>query len=151
MIHLHPWTSLKRSFPVRKSEWVLALVTTGLWLVFSLNDDLFIQSPGYSGLARVAPQNAWAWFFFVIGIGRVAVLFINGGWYRSPHWRALFAFLNCLVWYRLALGLAPNAGIGLVIVPGLLILDGFNFKQAFVEAAASEGLHNGKRRVRANP
>lgn len=145
-IHLHPWASLKKTFPVRKSEWVFAFMTLGLWLVFSLNDDLFSQSPGYNGLARLASQATWAWFFFVIGIGRVAVLFINGGWRRSPHWRAVFAFLNCLVWYRLAIGLAPNVGIGIVMMPGILILDGFNFKQAAVEAAASEGLHIGDRK-----
>lgn len=149
MIHLHAWSSLKKSFPIRKSEWTLAATTTGLWLVFSFNDDLFQQSHGYDGLAAWASQRTWAWFFFIVGVGRLAVLLVNGSWARSPHWRAALAFANCLVWYRLSVGLAPNVGIGLVVMPGLLILDGFNFKQAAVEAAASEGLNDGRRRVRA--
>lgn len=145
MIHLHPWTSLKQSWPVRKSEWVLALMTFGLWFVFSLNDDLFSDSVAYAGLARWASQTVWAWMFFVVGLSRLIVLFINGAYWRSPHWRAALAFLNCFAWYQLAVGLSANMGIGLIVFPGILVLDVLNFRQAFLEAAASEGLKDGER------
>lgn len=145
-IHLHPWTSLKASWPVRKSEWVLAFMTAGLWVVFTLNSDLFIESHAYDRLARWAPQGVWAWMLFTVGAGRLAVLFVNGAYWRSPHWRAGLAFFNCFVWYQLTVSLAPNLGIGTVVFPGILLLDVLNFRQAFLEAAASEGLRDGERR-----
>jgi len=151
-IHLHAWTSLKQSFPIRKSEWTLSLIgMIGLWLVFSVNSDLFASSDAYSGLARWASQPVWAWMCFSVGVGRVVVLAINGAYWRSPHWRALFAFLSCFVWYQLAVGLAQNIGIGTVLGLAVLATDVFNFRQAFLEAAASEGLRNGDRkRLRAD-
>lgn len=143
-IHLHPWTSLKQTFPIRKSEWVMAFITVGLWLLFSLNDDLFSDGGNtYAGLARWASQDVWSWLLFVVGVGRVTVLIINGAYWRSPHYRAGLAFLNCFVWYQLSAGLAQNTGIGMVVFPGLLALDVFNFRQAFLEAATSEGLKDG--------
>lgn len=146
-IHLHPWNSLKQSWPVRKSEWTLAsVVTMGLWLVFTFNADLFTTQNGYEGLARWAPQWVWAWLTFCIGVGRLVTLFINGAYWRTPHYRAGFAFISCYLWYQLAVGLAPNLGIGLVAFVGILVTDFFNFRQAFMEAAASEGLKSGERK-----
>lgn len=150
-IHLHAWTSLKHSFPIRKSEWVLSFMTLVLWLVFTLNTDLFQSSPGYAGMARWASQEFWGWMCFLIAAGRIAALIRNGAYWRSPHLRAGFAFLNCFVWYQLATGLAQNMGVGLAVFPGLLVLDAFNFRQAFMEAAASEGIRDGERgRLRVN-
>lgn len=149
-IHLHPWTSLKQSFPIRKSEWVMACVTVGLWLLFSIHTDLF-NAKEYGGMAAMAPQFVWAWMLFVVGVGRLAALTVNGMHWRSPHFRAGLAFLNCFVWYQLSVGLAQNVGVGMVVFPGLLALDVFNFRQAFLEAAASEGLKDGERkRLRAH-
>lgn len=144
-ITLHPWTSLKQTFPIRKSEWVMAFITVGLWLVFSINTELFTAKE-YAGMARWASQPVWAWLMFVVGVGRVAILGINGAYWRSPHWRAGLTFLNCFVWYQLSVGLAQNVGVGMVVFPGLLALDVFNFRQAFLEAATSEGLKNGERK-----
>lgn len=146
-ITLHAWTSLKQSFPVRKSEWILAVVgTLGLWLVFTFNADLFAENRGYDGLARWAGQPFWAWMCFLIGIGRFATLCVNGMYWRTPHYRAFFAFLTCFIWYQLVVGLAQNAGIGAVLGTAVLVTDVFNFRQALLEAAASEGLKNGERK-----
>lgn len=146
MTHLSPWTSLKASFPIRKSEWSAAGLVLGMWVVLTFNRDLFLSSPGYLRMAAYAPQNVWAWACFVVGFGRMAVLFVNGHYWRTPHWRAFAAFLSCLLWYQMALALAPTFGVGLVFALWAFVLDVLNFRQAFSEAAVSEGLKSGERR-----
>jgi len=146
IIHAHAWQSLRRTFPIRKSEWAMGGATICFWLIFTLNGDLFETSPGYAPLAEIAPQAAWAWLCFGVGVGRCAALFVNGAYWRSPHARAAFAFLNCFLWYKLTTGLAENVGLGMVFAGTFFLMDVLNFKQAFVEAAASEGLKHVERR-----
>src|SRR4051812_35457177 len=106
MIMLHGWQSLRQTFPVRKSEWTAAFVTFGISIVLLLNDDLFEQSAGYDAMARVAPQWLWQWMLFAVGLGRLAVLGINGAYWRTPHLRALAAFVSCFTWWQIFAGLA---------------------------------------------
>lgn len=145
MMHLNAWTSLKASFPIRKSEWSAAGLVFGMWVVMSFNDDLFQSSAGYMRMADVAPQWAWAWACFIVAFGRVAVLFVNGHYWRTPHWRAAAAFFSCYLWYQMALALAPTFGVGFVFAMWAFVLDVLNFRQALKEAAVSEGLKSGER------
>lgn len=146
IIHAHAWQSLRRTFPTRKSEWAMGVATVCFWLVFALNVDLFKDNPGYASLAEVAPQVMWSWLCFIVGVGRCAALYINGAHWRSPHARAAFAFLNCFLWYKLSVGLAENAGLGMIFAGTFFIMDVLNFKQACIEAAISEGLKHVERR-----
>ena len=123
----------------------MAAATTCFWLVFALSDSMFEDNPGYRPLAALAPQWVWAWLCFTVGVGRLAALFVNGAYWRSPHARAAFAFLNCFLWYQLAAGLAENAGLGMVFAATFFVIDALNFKQAFIEAAASEGMKHVER------
>jgi hypothetical protein len=142
-IHVHAWQSLRQSFPIRKSEWVAAWTMMGIALVMLLNPGLF-SSAGeiYHGMMRFAPQEIWQWLMFIISVSRLVVLFINGAYWRSPHWRAVFAFLSCFVWWQIAAGLAGNLGLGMVAFAGYFMLDALNFKQALTEAGISEGLRD---------
>lgn len=144
-IWLGPLTSLRTTFPIRKSEWLMAVATVAFWLLFSIRTGLFASSQGYDGLATLAPQWVWAWFCFFVGVGRLAVLFVNGAYWRSPHARAAFAFLNCFLWYNLTVGLSVNLSLGMISFSTFFMFDVFNFRQAFSEAAASEGIHNAGR------
>lgn len=146
MIHLHVWQSLRRTFPIRKSEWAMAFATVAFWLVLSLNPHLFENFDGYDALAARAPQWFWAWFCFVIGVGRVAALFVNGAYWRSPHARAVCAFINCYLWYQMTMGFSENLGVAMIFAGTFFVIDALNFKQAFVEAAASEGMKNVERK-----
>ena len=144
-ITLHALTSLKATFPIRKSEWLMAFATCAFWLLFSVRYDLFTSSDAYNGLAALAPQWVWSWFCFFVGIGRLAVLFVNGAYWRTPHARAAFAFLNYFLWYNLTVGLSVNLSLGMISFTTFFFADVFNFRQAFSEAAASEGIHNAGR------
>lgn len=149
MIFLYPIHSLKVTWPVRKSEWVLALMTFCMAALLALQPNLFAEQEVYRGMASMAPQWVWQWLCFAIGGGRLVTLFVNGAYWRTPHARAAFAFFNCFVWWQIAAGVAVNAGIGMVVFPGIFVLDVFNFRQAALEAAASEGLRDAERSIRA--
>lgn len=144
-VHVGPWTSLKETFPVRKAEWVLSFMVLGLWFVLAVNPAL-LAGDTYGGMREIMPQWGWRWLCFVIGATGLSVLIVNGAYWRTPHLRALCAFFRCGLWLQFALGVSGNVGLGLVLMPGLFILDMFNFRQAFLEAAASEGLRNAGRR-----
>lgn len=151
MIHVHAWHSLRQNFPIRKSEWVLASMTVGLAVLLSIRPELFESNEDYVGMARWASQETWQWLCFFIGFGRVVGLLVNGAYWRTPHTRALFAFANAFIWYRIAIGVAESFGIGMVVFPGLVVLDLFNFKQAAVEAGVSEGLRDAERGRKPTP
>lgn len=150
MIYLHPWASLKQTFPIRKSEWYAAGLVLGVWAAFAFNDTLFADFRGYDRMALFAPQYVWQWACFLVGFGRITALFVNGAYWRTPHARAAFAFLSCYLWYQMAMAFAGNGGVAVVFAAGTLVLDVFNFRQAFLEAAASQGLRDGERK-RARP
>ena len=57
-IHVHAWQSLRRTFPIRKSEWAMGFATVCFWLVFTFNTKLFDSSPGYAPLAAGAAGEA---------------------------------------------------------------------------------------------
>lgn len=145
MIHVHPWASLRQTWPIRKSEWYAALTLIGVWAAFAFNTTLFEDFRGYDRMARVASQDVWQWACFIVGFGRLTALFVNGAYWRTPHARAAFAFLSCYVWYQMALAFAGNGGVAVVFASATFLLDVFNFRQAFLEAAASQGLKDGER------
>lgn len=150
-IHVHAWQSLRQSFPIRKSEWVAGWTMFGMAMVMLLNPGLFETGEAYDGMMRWMPQEVWQWAIFTISMVRLVVLFINGAYWRSPHWRAVAAFLSCFVWWQIAAGLAGNMGLGMVAFAGYFVLDALNFKQALVEAGISEGLRDAEQRnARAN-
>lgn len=145
-VTLHsPWASLKQTWPIRKSEWSCAFGVCGLWLVMALRPEMFGTYSGYKPLAALAPQWVWQWFCFAIGFGRVVALFVNGGYYRTPHARCVFAYLSCFIWFSLFRGLSENLGIGMVLAAIPLFIDVANAKQSGHEAAASEGLRHAER------
>lgn len=144
--HVHAWRSLRQSFPIRKSEWVAAWTMLGIALVMLLNPGLFGTGDVYRGMMRFAPQEVWQWMLFLISTTRLVVLFVNGAYWRSPHWRAVTAFLSCFAWWQIAAGLAGNLGLGMVAFAGYFVLDALNFRQALMEAGVSEGLRDAELR-----
>lgn len=142
----HAWQSLRQTFPIRKSEWACAFVMFGISLVLALNPTLFEQFKGYSGMARFAPQWAWEWALFAISSGRLAALTINGAYWRTPHFRAIFAFVACFGWWQITAGFVANFGMSFVLAGGWLVQDAFNFRQALAEAFASEALREAELR-----
>lgn len=131
---------LTRSFPIRVMEWLLSGIMLSWSVVcWNLRPEEWAQ-PIFSGLAVIADQNTWAFFAFWIGTTRLAMLGINGAWRPSPHLRALGAFLSCFMWLQLTLGIvaAEMRGVGIAILPWLLIADIYNVFRASNDARMSD-------------
>lgn len=144
MIWTHITRSLKETFPTRASEWALGAIIF-LWAVMlSANPDLFVESRSFVPLARIFDQDTWTLLCLAIGGGRLLMLAINGAWRRSPHLRAIAAFISCFFWFQISLGFfqAGTYGTGLAVYPVLFALDVYNTFRAAGDAGSSDRIHN---------
>ncbi|MBL8578073.1 MAG: hypothetical protein JNK47_12665 [Mesorhizobium sp.] len=116
-----------------------------LWaIVLQVNPDLFKNAPSFGPLAQMVQQSTWAMLCLVVGGGRLVMLAINGAWRRSPHLRALAAFISCFFWFQISLGFlqAGTFGTGLAIYPVLFALDVYNAFRAAGDAGSSDRIHS---------
>lgn len=137
---------LRQTFPARASEWALSLMLF-LWSVILVaNVDLFAAGRSYAALSQLMSQESWAMWCLAIGGGRLIILAVNGAWRRSPHLRALGAFLSGLFWFLISIGLlqAGAYNTGLAIYPVLFLLDAFNAIRAMGEAGRSDKIHGSR-------
>ena len=83
------------------------------------------------------PETAWGTACILIGGARLAFLFVNGLWRRSPHLRLLGAFAACFFWFQITAGFvfAGTWSTGLAIYPVLFLLDFYNILRAATDAA----------------
>lgn len=147
MILGHFSQSLRDTFPTRASEWALGLMLF-LWsVVLTFNVDLFASTPSFSVLSQLMPQGTWALLCMIAGGGRLIMLLINGAWRRSPHLRAIAAFVSCFFWFQISIGIlqAGTFGTGLAIYPILFLLDVYNVFRASRDAGSSDRIHTGAR------
>lgn len=81
----------------RSVEWLLAflMVAWGAGLMLPGNT---MELQHYRHLAALAPEPVWAAWSMSIGIARLAALYINGSWSRSPLIRAGGAALGVIWW-----------------------------------------------------
>lgn len=131
---------LTRTFPVRVTEWLLAsIMFTWAIACWNIAPEQWAM-PGYSGLARVANSNTWAFFAFWIASLRLAALFINGAWRPSPHLRAAGAFLSCFMWLQLSFGQFSTVdfNLGIALYPWFLVADIYNVFRASHDARLSD-------------
>jgi hypothetical protein len=70
----------------------------------------------------------------VFGLVRLMILLINGAWRRSPHGRAVTAFLCCFFWTQIVLSFAPTFGFAFVMACGWLGADVINVMRAMRDA-----------------
>ncbi len=143
MIFAHMSKSLRETFPTRASEWALALMLF-LWsVVLTLNPDLFVETQSFKPLSRLVDQQTWAILCFVVGGGRLIMLAINGAWRRTPHLRTGAAFISCVFWFQISVGLFESGtfGTGLAVYPVLLFLDAYNCIRAARDAGSSDRIY----------
>jgi hypothetical protein len=150
MIWAHITESLRETFPARASEWALGMILF-LWsVVLNANPDLFLTTPTYRALDGVIQQETWAILCLLAGGGRLGALAINGAWRRSPHIRAVAAFVGALFWFEISVGAFQGGSFGtaLAVYPVLFLLDCFNAIRAMGDAGRSDANH--KQRVAGN-
>jgi hypothetical protein len=135
--------SLRETFPIRASEWALATILLNWSIILAANPDLFADRASYANLARFASQETWALLCLLAGVGRLLVLLINGAWRRTPHLRAIGAFVSCFFWFGITLGFAQNDlwSTGMAVYPVFLLLDGYNIFKAITDAAIIDNIY----------
>jgi hypothetical protein len=143
---------MTKTFPVRVMEWLLAGIMFSWSIVCWKLTEADWAQPMYSGLARFAENETWAFFAFWIGAWRLAALTINGAWRPSPHLRAIGAFLSCFMWLQISLGmmLADARVTGIAVFPWLLLADIYNVFRASHDARVSDDRARQARRAGVN-
>lgn len=132
--------SLRDTFPTRNSEWGLATMLLLWGVILDFDPTLFARSPSFDGMARLFDQSTWAVLCFLTGVGRLAMLTVNGFWRRSPHLRAMGAFLGSGFWFQITLSFlqSETTSTGLAIYPVLFLLDAYNVLRALGDAGHTD-------------
>jgi hypothetical protein len=91
---------LSSHWRVRRSEWLLALCTFSLGIVY-LNAPGLFEPRFFATMLAIGSQHDWGVFAAIVGAGRLTMLLINGAWRASPHLRVLGAQASCLFWAML--------------------------------------------------
>lgn len=144
--------SLHEHFPIRVTDWLLSAILFSWGLrVFFMPPDVWAM-PTYSGLAIIASQLAWASVAISLGVARLSALFVNGAVRRSPHLRAIGAFLAVFIWVQMCLGAMTSEVIGtsVAIYPWLALGDLFNVYRAARDARTADLRANQLRRSAAS-
>lgn len=127
---------------LRFAEWLLAAITVSLGLILLWTDNLF-ENPFYWGLARITDETTWGIAALIVGMLRLAALFINGAWEPSPMVRTIMSMLTCFLWVQLSLGLlGGEMSLGVAVYPWLLIADMYStFRAASDAGVVREAKH----------
>lgn len=138
---------LQRHFPHRIAEWICAVMMFS-WGIACANVPAETWAmPMYSGLRNIMPQGSWAAFALLIGGGRIVALIINGAYCRTPHFRALGAFLAIFLWLPIAFAVffSEVVAIAVAFYPWLCVADMYNVYRAAQDAGGSDCLTRERR------
>lgn len=122
-------------FP-RLSEWIAASMLLAIGVMLLLNPDQ-LQTPGvraYGLMLSIMDQESWSNSYIAFSMVRLVVLLVNGALRRSPHLRALSAFLSCLPWTLLVLSFSQTFGFAFIMACGWLAMDMVNILRAMRDA-----------------
>lgn len=123
---------------IRLGEWLAAAILASIGFILFAFPHMFEDdaAPQFVTLARMFPQQLWAFVFFLLGATRLVALWINGRKTITPYIRMAMAFISCFVWYQFALGflLSGVATTGLAVYPWLLALDIYNVFRSSADA-----------------
>lgn len=141
MILIHSFKSLGATFEARASEWALTGAVLSLSTVFMFNSSMF-YSPSFAGLRDIiGSRYVWTMLLLIVGLLRLSVLCVNGMYWRTPHLRAITAFICSGVWFLFCMGFMQNGSLMIAVMPWVFALDAYNAKRASREAGLSESIH----------
>lgn len=131
---------LQDHFPLRVSDWFAAGILTSWGMAVLAASPAIWSLTIYANLAKITSQDVWGCFALSLGIVRIGALFINGAMRRSPHARAVGAFLSMFIWMQMTFAIltlhAP--GISIIFYPWLLAVDCYNVYRAAQDAKLSD-------------
>jgi hypothetical protein len=130
---------LEEHWRIRRAEWLLALSVLSLGIAWALHPAMF-ELPNFSAMRSMMSPGTWAAVALAIGLVRVSVLYVNGFWRASPHFRAVAAFLSGFLWTSLFMAtLASDAlGVGVAIWPLFFFFDALSAVDAAADARVSD-------------
>lgn len=134
-----PLMRIAEHFSERVSEWILSgmLVTWGLQCLHVPAE--FWNDPIYAGIAKIMPKTMFGVVALSLGLGRMVALYINGAKRRTPHARAVGAFLSCFLWMQLTLGLlSAGSALGNSIIPWVFVAEMWNVYRAARDARLAD-------------
>lgn len=135
MVFAHIRDNFAAAFFPRLSEWLAGFVLLGLGWMLSANPALMQGGElDYQLMLIIASQPFWSTVLIIFAGARLSVLLINGAWRRSPHLRALAAFLSCFFWTQITLSFAPTFGFAFILACGWLGMDMINIMRAMRDA-----------------
>lgn len=108
----------------RSVEWLLACLML-TWGVILLAPSESFTLPAYRWLATMGEERVWGGLALGIGTLRVAALYVNGSWRRTPLIRA-FGAVVCLMWW-----VSVGALLIFGVEPGKPLPAGFAFYPVF--------------------
>jgi hypothetical protein len=125
-------------FRVRALEWLLAGVMI-TWAVILAQPDNSFANPSFATIARVANEETVALACLIIGLARLAALYVNGAWVPSPWVRLICALISAVFWLQIALGMAATdtATTGLAVYPWFVLCDLYSVWRAARDARMS--------------
>lgn len=124
------------TFPLRKSEWLLATVMSGCGIMTLLYPTMFETSSSLRAMLAYFSQPVWGWVMTAVGLIGWVALFRNGGWKRSPAVRSACAAFRGVIWLQVffALALLAAPGWGLIIFPAFVAMEFINAAQAATDS-----------------
>lgn len=138
---------IHKKFPERVVEWGLSYILITWGSILLLQPQLFQNPMGdaaYRGWSSLAPQVAWGYGALIVGMARVAALYVNGAHAKSPVARTILGFFSMFIWFWATVGvLRVEVSTALCAYPWFMVGDGYAVYVASGDAYQS--LHKEKK------
>lgn len=130
------YVRIKHRFGPRQMEWFMAAITT-LWGAVLLLPTETFAAPAWQFFARLWPEEAWGVLMFLLGIARLAGLFVNGARADVTPWiRVGSAAGGVLLWLLISYGFALTGVVStwLAVYPVFALAEFINIYRAMHDA-----------------
>lgn len=142
MIILRMANDIRRHFPIRVPEWIMAVVLFGWSYMLAADPHTFEKAAGFKQLASWADEIQWSSICLAAAIVRLVALVVNGTFHQfpyAPHLRAAASAIACLFWGQVSLGvfiawLGGAPGTGVVAYLGYMAFEAWNLFRAVADA-----------------
>ena len=136
------------AYPDRVVEWMFATMMAA-WGCYLLLPMPTFENPQYAVLATIAPEEVWGVFSLSIAVVRMAALYVNGSWRRTPAIRCLCSILGVIWWCSMVFLIlaAPqqHPAAGLVWYPIFGLFEGLSCWRSAADAFHARAFRFGRR------
>lgn len=115
-------------FQVRFSEWFGATCLFAWGVYLTLHPEMMTNPKNgevFHGMLDIMPQPSWGLAGTIVGMARLAALYVNGHHTRTPTIRLATSFVSALVWTQVLVGFYKSgfANPGIVLYTCLIAAD----------------------------